>query len=754
MKRLTVQTNNHNEKGDTVDITDKKGSDMRNYVKYRKYKTFLCRLFNTVVLLSLTAVSGFLLRKVQWADCIPLKWAVAAFYYLTVLVLIGWLFSIFSFMLRKAVVGVICFAILFVWGSASYFMWHVDDDDLRVQEAVHLKTKAHSNSFSGFFQQQLEAPNRAISAFFPSRGGFEHVDRRHRFHYFVFHMLVIAFVAAVMFSHFGRGLVNRFKKRYVIREGRLNVFWGMDDVGLMLARNIVETTPDQEVAFLLPDEVRFDDERFKEAVWQSDSINAVWVLADIERPSRSNVRGHRHFFLDASGHMNVSRANHLVDMMKKHGIRNPDGVYLYVRIEADEDERIFFKWAENVKEYVTIIFIRESDMIAKRFIEVNPMLKCPHMTINPEQATVSGSFRVLLLGLGTTGQSMLREMVSNGQFKGVSGFSVDVIEDNPAVVEAYKAQHEEAMQEYDIQIVDNVKVEGPGFESFLAKNMRSYNRIVVCLSGDVMNIRVASRIAHFVTPDGIGPDPDVLFVRVSDPNRRSYFDPKSGMKLFGDLREVYSLATLDFDPIDKMAKILHGEWEKDKSASGLTRAWHRASFNDQRSSRASALGERNLARLLGFEVVPTSDERIAVKDEEFYGALNAAVGTTTREAILAEDEHLRWNAYHRMLGYSCWDMKNPPIDRVPQKKANQLETLGKHACLVDFAVLPDVDFAIACAVDPTAKGRLKPTDFIGNVQAVIGGKQKSSLQAYDYMFVRKIWDNAAAAGMKLVRVRG
>lgn len=128
-------------------------------------------------------------------------------------------------------------------------------------------------------------------------------------------------------------------------------------------------------------------------------------------------------------------------------------------------------------------------------------------------------------------------------------------------------------------------------------------------------------------------------------------------------------------------------------------------------------------------------------------------GATTRETILAEDEHLRWNAYHRMLGYSRWDLKNPPLEQVRQKKANQLDTFGKHACLVDFAALPDVDYAIACAIDPTAKGRLKPSDFVGNVQVVIDGKQKSSLQAYDYMFVRKIWTNATAAGMKLVKAR-
>ena len=62
-----------------------------------------------------------------------------------------------------------------------------------------------------------------------------------------------------------------------------------------------------------------------------------------------------------------------------------------------------------------------------------------------------------------------------------------------------------------------------------------------------------------------------------------------------------------------------------------------------------------------------------MEKQVFEDALADAIGTTTCEAILAEDEHLRWNAYH-------------------------------------------------------------------------------SLQAYDYMFIRKIWDNAHVAGMKLVKV--
>ena len=276
-----------------------------------------------------------------------------------------------------------------------------------------------------------------------------------------------------------------------------------------------------------------------------------------------------------------------------------------------------------------------------------------------------------------------------------------------------------------------------------------YNRIVVCLAGDVMNIRVATRLAHYVTKDGVGPKPGVLFVRVSDQIRSSYFKPsEEKMVTFGSLSDIYSLNAMDMDPVDQMAKILNGEWAKDKSAAGLTKAWRGASFGNRRSSRASALGQRNLARVLGFEVVQQDDPRDAISETDFKSALGNG-----RDRTLAIDEHLRWNAYHRMLGYTCWDMSNPPIEQVAKKKAKQLDEFGKHACLVDFDELPAVDYKIACAISPENACVLSPKSFEGDVDVDVRGedKRKASSQSYDYKFVRKICVNANAAGMKLVR---
>ena len=716
-------------------------ADCAKTIKKRIWITLALKLSVSAVVALVLYCAAQLLLALPQSTPVVFRWGAALFFFASLLAVVVWVFFLCSVWFRNAIISVICFSLLFVWGSAGYFMWHVD----RNSESARTGEEARAE----IVERQLEAPNRAIAAFFPSRGGFEDVDNRYRRQYFFFHLLVIAFVAAVMFSHFGRGLVNRIRKRYMSPVNSLNVFWDTTDVSLMLACDAVRTSEWAKVAFMLPRDLLVKQEDFKLVTRKLDAFDAIWVPADIGDLRKSDLRGHRHFFLDESGHVNVGRAQKFVEAMRRYGLKKPDDVFLYVRIEAEEEERIFFEWAKSVKDYVTPIIFRESDMIARNFIREHPMLDAPDISTCPEKAEVHGSFRILLLGLGSTGQSMLREMVCNGQFVGLSGFSVDVIESDEAVVEAYKSQHAEAIEKYNIRFIEKLQAEGVGFEGFLSENLMSYNRIVVCLAGDVMNIRVATRLAHYVTKDGMGLKAGVLFVRVSDSIRSSYFKPsKKKMVTFGNLSDVYSLNAMDMDPIDQMAKILNGEWEKDKSDKGLTKAWLGASFGNRRSSRASALGQRNMARVLGFEVVPQDDPRAAIPETEFKSALGNG-----RERILAIDEHLRWNAYHRMLGYSCWDMKNPPIEQFEDKKANQLDLLGKHACLVDFDELPTVDHKIACAIRPENAHALSPKSFEGDVEVDIygDGKRKGSLQSYDYKFVRKVWENATAAGMKLVR---
>ncbi len=707
------------------------------------------------VVLSCVAVLGVLLAgwllQCKCVAACPVFFASAAvLFYVTLTLAVCWLFFLFSFWLRSGVFKAVCFGTLIVWGSAAYFLSPVD---------VPRRWKPH------VCERLVEAPNRAAAAFFPSRGGFELLGYRPRYHYFAYHFTVVFFVAAVLFSIFGRGLVNRLRKR-MCPNRHLNIFWDVSDSGKMLARHLLERTWEKQPVFMLPPELQYKDDDFKLVTHNLDAMDAIWQTADIRTSAKSNLRGDRHYFLGPSGHDNVRRANNLIEQLQKFGYGNRK-IMVYVAIENDTDERVFAQWADSVKGecsdesaegYITPVLIRQADLIARKFIVDHPMLACPGVTVDDGTAQVQGEFRVLLLGLGAVGKAVLKEMVGNGQFVGASGFSVDVIEADETTRQAYQSLHAEAMRTYHIGFLEGVEAEGAGFGDFIAANFRKYNRIVVCLSGDEMNIRVADRIAMSADAAGIGPAAGVVFARVSDPSRYEWLKPNPLVTCFGNLDEVCLEMVCHSDPLEQMAKVLNGEWAKDKSADGLDKAWRDAPYANQCSSRSSALGELSLVRLLGFRAVPagTDGERAEVRTgatrEEFAARLDAHVD------LLARNEHLRWNAYHLMLGYASWDMVSPPLAGFSGKqvKANQLATCGKHAAIVDYDQLPAVDYRIACALRAENQDALKPEDFVGDVKVdVLGdGKLRDSLQAYDIHFVRKLYDNLTSAGMKLVNLNG
>lgn len=719
----------------------------------RRKRLCVTRLFKvaisgTVALGVLAA--GWWLKGID-ADAHPALFAVGALLFYAALTLaVCWLFFMFSFWLRSGVFKAVCFGALIVWGCTAYFLLPVDQPEKRRPSVC---------------ERLVEAPNRAAAAFFPSRGGFELLGNRSRYHYFAYHFAVVFFVAAVLFSIFGRELVNRLRKR-MCPNRHLHVFWDDSEEGRTLARHLLEQTWDRQPVFMLPPELRYRNDDFKVATHRLDAMDAIWMTAGLDTPSTSNIRGDRHYFLGPSGHDNVCHANQLIRRLQQVGYGNRK-IMVYVAIENDADERIFAEWADSVKNecagdltegYITPVLIRQADLIARKFIVDYPMLNCPGVWISGETAHVHGAFRVLLLGLGAVGKSVLREMVGHGQFVGTSGFSVDVIEADPSVRQSYQAAYSEAIRAYHIRFLENVDVDGVGFEKFISSSFRKYNRIVVCLAGDEMNVRVADRIAMCFDSVGVGPSPGVVFARISDPHRYEWLTPNPLVTCFGNLDDVCLEMVSHSDPLEQMAKVLNGEWAKDKSDAGLDKAWRDASYSNQCSSRASALGELSLVRLLGFRAVPAetaagqADVPADVSREEFDARLNACA------YLLACNEHLRWNAYHLMLGYTSWDMVSPPLEWFAGKqvKANQLATCGKHAAIVAYDQLPEVDYRIACALRPANRTALKPENFVGDVKVdMLGdGKLRDSLQAYDIHFVRKLYDNLTSAGMKLVKMKG
>ena len=742
-------------------------------------------------------------------------------FYLSVILNAGWFFYLFSPLVRRRIFNAVLFMGLFVWGCVLYYCSPVDD----------------SNRSTAQIERQIEAPNRTVAAFFPSRGGFETVANgggsekmnsngkdvgktpsndngfRLRLHYFIFHTSVLFYVALITFSIFGRGIVNNVRK-WVTSWWRLNVFWGRSNASLLLARNITETTVDDQVFFMLQQKSGDGDE-WRTLTQDIDNMDAMWAFAhdsntvetDVSRDTLAQTKGRRHFFLDESGHVNVSRADRLVTVLrtKKLGrglrgfcsavragvlrwwLRGCPKPFFYVRVEASTDELIFQRWAAGVRDVVTPVLIRESQLIAKYFIQRYPLLKAPGVEIDEGKAVVAkGEFKILILGFGAAGQDILNELVCNGQFLNAEGkvtpFSVDVVERDPDVVKEYCIRrplvckcNDESIG-FDIRFHD-CKVEEKEFDDWFKGSMKTYNRIVVCLNGDDKTLAIANKVVEFARRHGVCIPPNVVYARVTDPARNRYvkifslFDrgaPRERdrvITLFGNLSDIYSFNRIDVEVVDTMAKVLnsrHGDFGRELSdPKQMEKDWENASFFDQLSSRAAAEGQRNLLLLRkldylanveapGFREISFEEVDAPMTDESFK----------RRDSILrtlSVDEHLRWNAFHLMMGYRPWNILDRKSDQDPDArndipaprpkriKANQLATIGKHADIVEFDRLPDVDI------------KLKEWD-TGKTLADLNMERKDfegltpdSAQAWDVAFCQIIGKAADAAGQTIVK---
>lgn len=639
---------------------------------------------------------------------------------------------------RNPLVKCGAFALLFVWGCVAYFFHPVDRHRVRnvtMEERIRVRS--------------IESPNRVVAAFFPSRGGFEFIgENSSAIHYFAFHASVVFFITCLMFSFFGRGIVN--KALAIFARRRLDVFWGVSEQALLLAESIMTETHDHEVLFRLPMSLRGDKDKLLEVTHSIEDIGCFWELSDFRIDNKNGFAkwclliGVRHFFMLGSGHENVAQANKIARASGEHVQRKPKECYL--RISTAEDRRIYEKWCndENVKKTIEPIIIDESEMVAWDFAQKYSRLKCPTTKIDGKCGLLT-DFNVLLIGLGKTGTAVLNEIVCNGQLlksgsRSATGLAVRAIDRDKDAILRFEHSHpgfKNGIEEEIAFSLDCMDVFSSQFDDWVSENIGKYDQVVLCLPSDADNISVAERIRTIQRTCDLSQNQ--IVVKIGNANVSDTWKTADCGR-FGNLRDLYQWQKIDASHVTIIAKAKHSKWEStanDTERAAADKRWRNATYAKRQSSRASAKGEFNFVELLGYAIDfngGKQDERVL---NNVQGKINACLD------ILARNEHLRWNAYHVMLGYQRWDMEHPSVNVIKPIKANQLESLNRHADIVPYDCLPEVDYRIKCAENQTLRDSYAPADFVGDASGCA--------QSYDRDFCRSMPSDIFAAGFRIVQ---
>ena len=462
---------------------------------------------------------------------------------------------------------------------------------------------------------------------------------------------------------------------------------------------------------------------------------------------------YRHYFITENQDFNVKYALLILNQLYFQKDKLTGKTHIFVRTEQEGID-VFFqeKLNDGLSDYVEVHIFNQSDITARQFAaehpildltdRVNPITGEKWLTINHESLHVDGEINILLLGLGWTGYEMLKKLVSDSQFIGDYKTNIVVVDNdykqyhgryqyivqeaakfgvniciNPLVwlddmhkichqwLNGEKCSRKEGLEEKSIhQANSHLFYEWLSFvpNDDNVVNILRFNRIIVALGSDELNINTALQITNFrnhyfgakeTIDSTLMPEP--IFAHVRDKEAYSYYEESIGktidppIRIFGGLKSIYNAKTLVEEKMDRIAKLVNYVYSQYMidvlTNEQLTEAlqngnaekeWAKCTIFDQDSSRAVAMNIDNILRIAG-----NIDRLRKMLDEPLY------------IERLSELEHKRWNAFHYMRGIGSWkiDEVQEARDRNGNVKAKGKlffnGALVRHICLVGYEEL-------------------------------------------------------------------
>ena len=706
-----------------------------------------------------------------------------------VLVILIYLLMRISYrMFQKRRVRIAGFLVLFVLGFAVYMSCGFPHELSEKKNWFNVVYSLHA----------------VIHSFFPSFGGLggeiscekctSKILDRGWIMYFVYQTLCVFYVLMLMLSLFGRELVN-VSRLWFCRKNKA-VIWGYSEKGLLLALDLLCNRKCKRVVFYLDEDTLKDDDR-KKIVERLDACYCSWKDVSFSNFNES-VEGESYFLISDSGKENILNAKRLLRVIRaketgemsnhQSEVWGKKSVRVCIRIE-NADEAVFYEWLDsgNIRGYADIILFKESSVATSILVD-KLVAAGSHVLFSNSKVVSRDGVKILLLGLGQNGQCALGDIVESAQYPG-RRISVDVIEQDFEKWNLFKYQHKDFVTEYNVNRFD-YDVKNEKFYTWLTSSdegseirLFKYDMVVMCLGNDGLALATMAEIKKLrkelkgsLTMEEQKFERQRFYIQLDNYELATFASDAEKLNLdftpYGSLSEIYSYRLLEDDIVERLAKLINWVYNKGdcdfgrqvggcdgKLADDCEISWNSGtSFFDQQSSRASARGLIKRWKRMGYE---------AVLNGAVVCPLNGPVVSDIEAKKLAEEEHMRWMAFHFARRVRPWrlevlDVNGRPtvvdnsigiIDTVEKFKANQ-RSFDAHAALVPFADLPKVDYALDILQNGITNKGVFRVDNVEEAYAGAGKKSKNRLgnssKKYDCMQANDYKINALLMNTKIL----
>ena len=302
------------------------------------------------------------------------------------------------------------------------------------------------------------------------------------------------------------------------------------------------------------------------------------------------------------------------------------------------------------------------DLTARMALRLHPPCDMIRFATNGQ---ADEDFHAVILGFGRMGRAMLAQLILNGQFDG-SHFRADIFD--PGAQNGF-LHDRELLRRYDIRFHAAAGF-SDAFYSFLAEAYDSIRCIALCTGSSRTNAEIADDLAEWFRQDERQP----VLLRVT---RDELCDAQ------GHPLRVWTQEGANIWRMDAMAMQVNQRYCKGNGRSAEEN-WKQCDFFSRMSCRASA---------------------------DFAPALLRAAGKTEAQVLagdwppdgeildhLAITEHLRWCAFHHVMGYrrmsdAVFERRAARWQRETAENGESSLRIGKdtdhrlHACLVPWEEL-------------------------------------------------------------------
>lgn len=473
------------------------------------------------------------------------------------------------------------------------------------------------------------------------------------------HFLAFYITASTVIASLGERLLRRIRAT-LLRKGPLLLIYGVNPDSLSYGRYMARQK--HRSVFFVDQECS--------AAYESE-LNSFGAVLDKEgeTPSARFLRqinmkpGSRRLelaALHADGRKNLAYAQSFLQVLTECGI-GPEQTSLLVR-GAGEDA--YALQALESEGYGSVLAFDDYELVARMVVREHP--PCDLIGFDGRGKALE-DFNAVILGFGRMGRAILTQLIQNGQFCG-SRFQADIFDPGPQ--NGFLHDHA-LMRQYAINFhpVDGKSDE---FYAFLEENRKKIDCIVLCTGSKDDNREIADDLGEWFRGNGRAP----MIIQVS----RDGFLCMDQDRRETQRANLYGSGMLDVGRMDALAMQINHVYHANSSRSA-PEDWKRCDYFSRMSCRASA---------------------------DFYPAVLRACGKTAEQVLggdwppdaetlenLAVTEHMRWCAFHYVMGFLPMSAKDHAERAVQYRR--QMEQSGSpslsvskdmkrrlHACLVPW----------------------------------------------------------------------